>query len=195
MEMAVRPCKKHGANIRRFPTGGCRECVEEARARYKAKLGPDEWNRRRRLYDKATYDNPNSKTSFYRKNYRRNAKKYDPVAYMLREIRKNARERGLEYSLTRADISIPEMCPVFGTKLAYVEGRRTHSTPSLDRIDSSKGYIPGNVIVVSWRANDVKRTSTPEELIAVGVFYQNLVEKRDKDALVRITRLADFRSD
>jgi hypothetical protein len=94
-----------------------------------------------------------------------------------------------------ADISIPEMCPVFGTKLAYVEGRRTHSTPSLDRIDSSKGYIPGNVIVVSWRANDVKRTSTPEELIAVGVFYQNLVEKRDKDALVRITRLADFRSD
>jgi hypothetical protein len=35
---------------------------------------------------------------------------------------------------------------------------------SLDRIDSSKGYIKGNVWVISLRANRIKNDSTPQEL-------------------------------
>jgi hypothetical protein len=192
---AVRPCKKHGENIKRVPSGACRTCLLEAKARYKAKIGPEEWARRRRLYDKASYDKPDSKTSVYRKRFRHNRKVSDPVGYMLADVRSGARKRGYEFTLTRGDISIPEKCPVFGLRLEYVSGRRTPNTPSLDRIDSSKGYVPGNIIVVSWRVNEIKMSSTPEDLVAVGVFYQNLMEKRDKDALERLPRIADFRSD
>jgi len=44
------------------------------------------------------------------------------------------------------------------------------NSPSLDRIDNSKGYVKGNVIVVSWRYNSLKKDGTPAELVAVALF-------------------------
>ena len=34
--------------------------------------------------------------------------------------------------------------------------KRPDDSKTLDRIDSSKGYIPGNIIVCSWKANRMK---------------------------------------
>jgi predicted RND superfamily exporter protein len=44
-----------------------------------------------------------------------------------------------------------------------IEGDREY-TPSLDRIDSKKGYTPDNVWVISHRANQIKNDATIEEL-------------------------------
>ena len=38
-------------------------------------------------------------------------------------------------------------------------------TPSLDRIDPTKGYIKGNVWVITKRANTMKNSATREELL------------------------------
>jgi hypothetical protein len=38
---------------------------------------------------------------------------------------------------------------------------------SLDRIDHQKGYVPGNVRVISLRANLLRKDITPEELRAL----------------------------
>lgn len=54
-----------------------------------------------------------------------------------------------------SDIQIPELCPVFKTPMV---------SPSLDRIDSSKGYVKGNVRVISKRANQLKSNATVEEM-------------------------------
>ncbi len=43
-------------------------------------------------------------------------------------------------------------------------GVQAGSTPSLDRIDSSLGYVKGNVWVISWRANHIKTDASLEEL-------------------------------
>lgn len=43
-------------------------------------------------------------------------------------------------------------------------GKQTPASPSLDRIDCTRGYVPGNIQVISWRANNVKGVATPWEL-------------------------------
>jgi hypothetical protein len=37
---------------------------------------------------------------------------------------------------------------------------------SLDRVDLSKGYIPGNIQVMSSKANKMKNDASPDELLS-----------------------------
>jgi UDP-N-acetylenolpyruvoylglucosamine reductase len=49
------------------------------------------------------------------------------------------------------------------------------NAPSLDRIDSARGYVPGNVQVVSHKANTMKSNASTEELIAFSEWVQKEV--------------------
>jgi hypothetical protein len=88
----------------------------------------------------------------------------NPVPYMLTTAKRRAKQMGLDFSLTREDIVIPQRCPLLGIELNLVRGRVSDSTPSLDRIDNAKGYVPGNVWVISYKANTIKSRATIEEL-------------------------------
>lgn len=79
--------------------------------------------------------------------------------------RKRAKESGIEFRLTPEDIMQVwvDRCPIMGIELAFVKGIND-CQPSLDRVDNSKGYIPGNVRVVSWYANYLKRALTLEQI-------------------------------
>jgi hypothetical protein len=72
------------------------------------------------------------------------------------ETKSRAKARGLAFDLEPSDLLIPEFCPVTGEKLVVELGGRTNNTPTVDRKDQSKGYIKGNVFVISWIANKVK---------------------------------------
>ena len=75
---------------------------------------------------------------------------------------------GLPFTITLADIKIPDRCPVLGIILHKTKRSESRdSAPTLDRIENEKGYIPGNVAVISSRANRIKNNSTPQELAAV----------------------------
>lgn len=77
-----------------------------------------------------------------------------------------AREKGLPFEITQDDIKIPDVCPLLGIPLIHGKTQRpTDNSPSLDRIDSSKGYTRDNVWVISFRANAIKRDASPEELM------------------------------
>lgn len=89
---------------------------------------------------------------------------------MLSNAKHRARDRGLPFDLTVADIQIPATCPVLDIPLIKGKGRPTANSPSLDRIDPTKGYIPGNVMVISYRANTIKQDATAEELERVTAY-------------------------
>ena len=75
--------------------------------------------------------------------------------------------RGRKYKSWEA-IEYPKVCPVFGVELDWgtrgKNGSHKSNSPSLDRIDSTKGYIPGNVMMISDLANKMKQNATSEQL-------------------------------
>lgn len=85
-----------------------------------------------------------------------------------------AERLGLPFDLTEEDIEIPLRCPVLGLPLAISDGRPSANSPSLDRIYPERGYVRGNVLVVSMRANELKRDATIQELMLLVAFYKEL---------------------
>ena len=81
---------------------------------------------------------------------------------MLYQARRRAKVRNIDCTITLENIIIPSHCPVLKTPLSF-EGRRD-TTPVLDLIDVSKGYILGNVQVISNRVNRCKSDLTIAEI-------------------------------
>jgi hypothetical protein len=94
-----------------------------------------------------------------------------PAYTMWLGARRRARENGLEFSISASDIVVQDICPALGISMFVTRGKRTDNSPTLDRIDNAKGYILGNIIVVSWRANRIKSDATPQELLAIARAY------------------------
>lgn len=57
--------------------------------------------------------------------------------------------------------------------MAGKTGGGDHS-PSLDRIRGDLGYVPGNIIVISNRANRIKSDASIRELRDIASFYATL---------------------
>jgi hypothetical protein len=74
------------------------------------------------------------------------------------------------------DISIPDHCPILGIPLFPRRGKQggSDNSPSLDRIEGKFGYVKGNVIVISNRANRLKSDATIKELRDIASFYATL---------------------
>jgi hypothetical protein len=85
--------------------------------------------------------------------------------------------RGVRQHLLET-LDLPTHCPILGIKLNYdgsgEECHRGDDSPSIDRIDSSVGYLSSNVQVISWRANRIKNDSTPEELRLLADYMEKL---------------------
>jgi hypothetical protein len=98
----------------------------------------------------------------------------DWVGQKLVQLKAAARKKGLDFSLTREDLVFPERCPVFGMVLVKHRDSQGNNSASVDRIDNSKGYVAGNVVVVSLKANAMKREASLDELRRLVAFYEGL---------------------
>jgi hypothetical protein len=83
---------------------------------------------------------------------------------MLRNAKRRAAEFGVPFDLRTADITIPAVCPALRIPLSKGVGRSHDSSPSLDRFVPSRGYVRGNVAVISQRANQIKNSATADEM-------------------------------
>lgn len=58
----------------------------------------------------------------------------------------------------------PTKCPVFGKKLVKGKGQSHDWSPSVDKIIPSKGYVRGNIQIISYLANKMKQDASPQQL-------------------------------
>lgn len=107
------------------------------------------------------------------------------VKKLLSNAKKRAKDSGLEFSITEKDIIISNACPYFGTPMVEhsPRGSSRANTMSLDRIDSSMGYIPNNVEVISHLANTMKSNATREQLLKFAYSVIHRLGRRDDHSL------------
>jgi hypothetical protein len=96
----------------------------------------------------------------------------NPARMLYHFAKRRAEAKGLDFTIDTADIVIPAICPLLN--IPIIPGGDRDNLPTLDRIDPSKGYIPSNILVVSWRANCIKSHATPEELLKVAINLSNI---------------------
>ncbi len=109
----------------------------------------------------------------------------NPERMILARAKARCKTRGLEFNITLEDIKIPEFCPILGIKLERGVGEIKDSSPSLDRIDNSRGYVKGNVQIISMKANRIKTDATLEELEKVASYLKNLQQINDIKAILQ----------
>lgn len=146
---AAQPCKK-GHLLGRFRNGRCKEC---ARLRH-----PEDSIQRSAAWRAANPDRVKRNSHAYRLN--------NPEQKIWESARDRAKRDKIPFTIRKTDIRIPEFCPLLGIKLAHGKGTggAKASSPSLDRIKPDIGYVPGNIWVVSYRANMIKNDASLEEL-------------------------------
>lgn len=88
---------------------------------------------------------------------------------ILTRVKSRAKSYNIPFNLELEDILVPEICPVLGIPITSKPGGGANQpgSPSLDRVNPSKGYIKGNVRVISNRANLLKSNATLEEMLLI----------------------------
>ena len=168
-------CKRGHVNPERTANRTCKEC----RVGYMKTW--HEKNREKHLAQSSAwyYANKERITVQYRKYRAANIDKIreqqrrrnvaDPRLRLFHGAKNRAKRSGLPFNLTIDDIAIPKRCPALLIPLAPGNGKLHANSPTLDRIQPDLGYVRGNVVVISHKANVMKNYATPEELTAVAL--------------------------
>lgn len=82
--------------------------------------------------------------------------------------KQRAVKNNIEHSITLEDLKelYPKdgKCPVFGFDLEFGDAGFRDASPSVDKIDPTKGYTKDNIQIISWKANRLKTDASIEEL-------------------------------
>lgn len=134
----------------------CRECVKIEK----------------REYQKAWREKNPGQASVISLRFKARLRREDPVKARAKaaysDARKRAARNGMPFDLTPGEVvglmRSATVCPYIGWAMTFEQGRKESTLASLDRVDSSKGYVKGNVQVISYLANLMKSHATDEEL-------------------------------
>ena len=138
--------------MRYTESGTCIECLKQSSKKVRSRPG---------YYERV--EQPNK-----RKHYCAN-----PAPYLWRRAKFRAARDGVEFSIAVSDIKVPESCPVLGLRFEFgVKGRSLPESPSLDRIRPERGYVKGNICVISRLANSIKQDATAKQVAAVALWMR-----------------------
>lgn len=162
-----RPCSRGHISKRQTKSGNCTSCRDYHNAIFN-KANP---NYHKDYGETWRKENPHKYIEYYDK-WHQNVQKY-----LFFQLRSRAIAKNIPFDLALEDLIIPKTCPIFGIPLFVSKGRNSANSPSVDRIDNTKGYVKGNVHVISWKANKLKNDATMEDLQTI-VNYFNILHNR-----------------
>lgn len=101
-----------------------------------------------------------------------------------------AKSKGQEFNIEVKDVVLPEVCPVLGIPLKHNSGKSGayKDSYSLDRIDNSRGYVKGNVQVISQLANSMKAGANPKEML---LFAKWVLDTYNADGTYKVPLVID----
>ena len=98
-------------------------------------------------------------------------RKRNPSAALLQGVKAKAKRLGLPFDIDIGDLIVPEFCPVLGVRIILEPFRHEHG-PSVDRVIPSRGYVKGNVVVMSMRAHRMKSDASIDDIRALLAFME-----------------------
>ena len=99
-------------------------------------------------------------------------KRNDWAGTLLKAIRSTVKKTARELTITREDIveryeAQSGRCFYSGMKLNFELKKHSPMYPSVDRVDSTRGYTPDNIVITCWWMNRAKFTYTAEDYISL----------------------------
>lgn len=113
-----------------------------------------------------------SEFKLHRRKYRIDKKEY----VMWHSAKCRAKRKNIAFNIEITDIIIPVVCPVFGINIIRDSIGNGDNSPALDRIDNTKGYIKGNICVISFKANRLKNNGTLDELAKIVEYMKKYIQ-------------------
>lgn len=98
---------------------------------------------------------------------------------MFRKLKTQSGPRQSKFDLVFEDIEWPTHCPILKIELDYSLNKRAKfNTPSFDKVIPSKGYVRGNVYIISAKANFLKNNSSYEEVCAIRTYMKKAIKSQ-----------------
>ena len=107
------------------------------------------------------------------------------ISKVLNNYRKGARNRGLQFALTRTQVArlIDGDCHYCGSSPSNSQtyhGKRLAKYQGIDRLDNSKGYVVGNVVPCCIVCNKMKKTMSHHEFLAhIQAIHERCIATRE----------------
>ncbi len=126
--------------------------------------------------NKGTYGKSVSKQTYNRTPHPKTDLERAQRAYYSRK-KENSKRGKWEFSIAFNDVIWNTHCPILGIEINWFADFRQENSPSLDRINPKEGYIPGNVVLISWRANRIKNDGSAAEHLKIAEFLNKIENK------------------
>lgn len=167
-----KPCKNGHIFYRYVASGLCAACAS-AKAKKNWAEGIRQEFKNRDITNKKWNSSEKAKTA--KERWKNKNPKRAWAVYATGGAKMRAALKGLDFNLTSDYIEsiTPDCCPIFNEPFLFIGNKTMQAfSASLDRLDPTKGYVQGNVVVISMKANSIKNAYGSKEVLAVGAWLQ-----------------------
>lgn len=168
------PCPKGHITYRYTAGGGCAECVSlRAKELYAGGWRQDTSNRKQ---INARW-NVSNKGMAAKQRWREKNPKRAWCVHIINGMKRRATQKGVPFDITPVQLLdiTPDRCPIFGTEFSFINnGVMTAESPSVDRLNPKQGYVVGNVVVISMKANNIKSAYAADDVAKVADWMRGM---------------------